>query len=74
MKCTTEWKKELAEGVWDERLKELYVDEKLIPVQRARYIALLESFEKRFGVKEVLMFSAPGRSEIAGNHTDHQQG
>ena len=74
MKCTTEWKKELAEGIWDERLAELYVSEKLIPVQRARYISLIESFEKRFGAKEVVLFSAPGRSEIAGNHTDHQQG
>ena len=33
-----------------------------------------EGFEKTFGAKPVRYFSAPGRTEIGGNHTDHQRG
>lgn len=75
MKQTTIWKQELSQGNWDDRLLELYVDERLIPQQRERYLGLLTSFEEQFGTgQEAAFFSAPGRSEIAGNHTDHQQG
>ena len=31
-------------------------------------------FEKHFGTKAQYVFSAPGRSELSGNHTDHQHG
>ena len=33
-----------------------------------------EAFEKQFGCKPQFVFSAPGRTEISGNHTDHQHG
>ena len=33
-----------------------------------------EAFEKQFGSKAKYVFSAPGRTEISGNHTDHQHG
>ncbi len=43
--------------------------------QLARYRHLLEGFEKTFGAREQMaIFSAPGRTEIGGNHTDHQHG
>ena len=43
--------------------------------QPARYSAALAAFTKAFGARgNIRMFSAPGRSEISGNHTDHQQG
>ena len=43
--------------------------------QRTRYTKLVDTFEEKFGVRDgLLMCSAPGRSEIAGNHTDHQNG
>ena len=32
------------------------------------------NFEKHFGVKATHVFSAPGRTELSGNHTDHQHG
>ena len=32
------------------------------------------NFEKIFGEKATYVFSAPGRTEIGGNHTDHQHG
>ena len=31
-------------------------------------------FEQRFGAKPDYIFSAPGRTELSGNHTDHQHG
>ena len=33
-----------------------------------------ESFASQFGRKPQFVFSAPGRTEISGNHTDHQHG
>lgn len=41
----------------------------------ARYQELLEGYEKAFGDSgDVLLFSSPGRTEISGNHTDHNHG
>ncbi|WP_339849283.1 galactokinase family protein [Paenibacillus sp. FSL W7-1088] len=43
--------------------------------QTARYTKLNESFEQYFGVQVCSkLFSAAGRSEIGGNHTDHNHG
>lgn len=39
-----------------------------------RYESLINLFEKHFGKKEVEIFSSPGRTEIGGNHTDHNWG
>ena len=40
----------------------------------ARYKDLVAKFEKEFGDKDMLIFTSPGRTEISGNHTDHNQG
>ena len=43
--------------------------------QSERIIAAVDCFSKRFGEeREVCVFSAPGRTEIIGNHTDHNLG
>ena len=40
-----------------------------------RIINAIESFEKKYGAdRDVSVFSTPGRSEIIGNHTDHNNG
>ena len=42
---------------------------------KARYQELLKGYEKAFGDSgDVLLFSSPGRTEISGNHTDHNHG
>jgi len=48
----------------------------VLDLQKARYGKLVERFEKRFGENhgELCFFSAPGRTEIGGNHTDHNNG
>ena len=45
-----------------------------VPVQPAREAAAVKQFEALFGSGEHELYSAPGRSEIGGNHTDHQNG
>ncbi|MDD6284929.1 MAG: galactokinase family protein, partial [Firmicutes bacterium] len=40
----------------------------------ARYSAACDSFADIFGDADVELFSAPGRTEVGGNHTDHQLG
>ena len=40
-----------------------------------RYEKVLTGFEQTFGDREnILLFSSPGRTEISGNHTDHNHG
>ena len=71
---TTELKKGFQDGKYEELLKDIYIDEAVLDYQKERYIKAIESFEELFGEKEVEIYSAPGRSEIGGNHTDHQLG
>lgn len=58
----------------NDRLKEIYVDEGLLAYQNKRYQEAIQEYEKIYGEGEVEIFSAPGRSEVGGNHTDHQHG
>lgn len=64
----------LQNGELDDRLLDIYVDNKLMDYQRNRYIVAIKKFEDLYDVGEVVLFSAPGRSEVGGNHTDHQHG
>lgn len=64
----------LQSGEMDRTLLDIYVDESKVEYQRERYIKTIRKFEKYYGCGEVAIFSAPGRSEIGGNHTDHQHG
>ena len=61
---------------YTEELKLLYgADEKALYPQRERYISAIRHFEEHFPSRDdIHIFSAPGRSEIGGNHTDHQHG
>ena len=45
-----------------------------VDAQRARYDQLLVRFAEKYGTCEPRLFRAPGRTEIGGNHTDHQHG
>jgi len=42
--------------------------------QAERYALLVQKFEMRFGPADIHFFSTPGRTEIGGNHTDHNWG
>ena len=71
---TKNLKEAFKEGKYTQLLTDIYVDQDVIAYQKERYIKAIESFEKIYGEKEVEIYSAPGRSEVGGNHTDHQFG
>ncbi len=71
---TVELKKSFAGGQYDELLMDIYLDDSKLDYQKARYVKAIEKFETLFGEADVEIYSAPGRSEISGNHTDHQHG
>lgn len=54
-------------------LEQMYGKEKA-ETNAARYEMVAEGFSKAFGEKEFEFFTSPGRTEIGGNHTDHNQG
>lgn len=55
--------------------RELYgADTAILKEQADRYASLMADFEKKFGTGDVMLFSSPGRTEIGGNHTDHNYG
>ena len=58
----------------DDVLADIYVDKDKLSYERKRYIEAIEQYITRFGDDDVWIYSAPGRSEIGGNHTDHQHG
>ena len=76
MKSIPVWKQELSDGVHAARLASLYCCAPAETASKAaRYAAVLDGLEKTFGSHaEAGLYSAPGRTEIGGNHTDHQHG
>ena len=55
-------------------LARLYGEENL-PSQQLRYERAEKNFISHFGAQgDIRIFSAPGRTEIGGNHTDHNHG
>jgi len=67
---------------WTDQLESLYGADALIRV-RERYAALVEGVSPKNGFPAVeatfaqggfRLFSAPGRTELGGNHTDHNRG
>ncbi|HKM94051.1 MAG TPA: galactokinase family protein [Prolixibacteraceae bacterium] len=55
--------------------KRLYgTDIAILKEQSKRYAALMAEFQNKFGANDVELFSSPGRTEIGGNHTDHNYG
>lgn len=66
--------KEIQEGTYNDVLKEVYIDESRIEKQPQRYVAAIEKFISLYGDQEIEIYSTPGRSEVSGNHTDHQNG
>jgi galactokinase len=59
---------------FDAVLKKLY-GTKAVEVQTQRYKNAIDNFTKLYPSRDdIKIFSAPGRTEIGGNHTDHQHG
>ena len=69
----TEIKNSILSGNLNNTFEKLYGDTE---AAKKRYISAADSYVEIFGEPEsdVRLFSAPGRTEIGGNHTDHQHG
>ena len=59
---------------YDELLNDVYIDTSLLEYQKERYIKAIEKYISLYGDNEITVVSVPGRSEVCGNHTDHQHG
>ncbi len=67
-----EIKSNIQAGKYDKDFLMLYGETEMA---RARYSDSLDEFEKLYGDSDnIRIFSAPGRTEVGGNHTDHQHG
>ncbi len=65
---------ELLAGAHDAALTALYGAD-MLDMQRARYAKAVEGFVATYGdADDVNVFTVAGRSEISGNHTDHNWG
>lgn len=65
-------KEKLNTGEPGELLSKLYPD---VRAARDRIISALDAYAKKYGAeRDVIVCSVPGRTEICGNHTDHQRG
>lgn len=76
LKPIAAWRAELESGNLDPALQRLYgADSFGAPKLRQRFLEALEGFEQTFSERTLTgLFSAPGRTEVGGNHTDHQLG
>ena len=69
-----QWKAAIKEGRLDARLTYIY-GAGALNLQKARYTAALDSFAELYGAeRDAALYSVAGRSELSGNHTDHNHG
>ena len=67
-------KNALLAGELNARLAEVYGAD-AVAAQQARYAKALDEFAALYGAdRDVSLFSVSGRSELSGNHTDHNYG
>ena len=64
---------QLQQAAFEQTLTRLYGPEG-VERARSRCIEVTEGFHQTFDRPAQALFSAPGRTEIGGNHTDHQRG
>lgn len=69
-------KNEIMSGAFIESFKKAYVTDEFAAEQYERYAQVLDDFVAVYGEgeRDIHLFSAPGRSEVCGNHTDHNHG
>lgn len=65
---------DIQNNVYNDTFLDIYVDQEQLEHQKLRYVQAIEKFIDLYGDQEVSVYSTPGRSEVCGNHTDHQHG
>lgn len=67
-------KNDILTDAFSKRLAAVYGEEE-VGFQQERFLNLAECFENDFNKNpDLRFFSAPGRTEVGGNHTDHNNG
>ncbi len=60
---------------YDAMMKKIYFTDEEVEKQKERYKKILDLFCSLYDAdREIRFFSAPGRTEVCGNHTDHNRG
>ena len=71
---TSQMKQYIAEGGINLTLSHIY-GAAAVDMQKARYTAAIDEFASIYGAdREITLYSVAGRSELSGNHTDHNFG
>ncbi len=65
---------QLLESKESEKLMTALYGKEAVRENIERYQSLIGNFQKKFPEDDVMLFSSPGRTEISGNHTDHNHG
>ncbi|MBR4950576.1 MAG: galactokinase [Clostridia bacterium] len=65
--------KVINDGGYDKVIASLYPNKDVLN-RRERIIKLAEDFKELYGDLDAILFSVPGRTELTGNHTDHNNG
>ena len=65
---------QMLESKESEKLMTALYGEDAVRENMERYQSLVRNFQKKFPEDDVMLFSSPGRTEISGNHTDHNHG
>ncbi len=60
-------------GALDSTFTHIY-GEAAVSYQRYRYCTAIDEFAKIYGDRDITLYSVAGRSELSGNHTDHNHG
>ncbi len=72
---TNEIISKLSSGEFNDKLSYVYSTNGDVKPYADRYLSVINGYKEIFGEpSELALFSAPGRTEIGGNHTDHQHG
>ena len=66
-------KKSINEGAIDSTLTYVY-GETALAYQKKRYLDAIDAFEAIYGDRDISLYTVAGRSELSGNHTDHNHG
>lgn len=72
----SEAKELITSGALVDSFRKVYVTDEFSAQQYERYAQTVSDFISIYGEsdREISLFSAPGRSEVCGNHTDHNHG
>lgn len=77
MLSAEEAKKRIASGTYDDQITHMYAcaSEEAKKSKIDRLLKAIDRFAEIYGGnRPIAIFSAPGRTEVGGNHTDHQRG